>query len=163
MKLFGSLENRLEEGQQFVKEIKVGDGVTEYFYSDCKPYEVTDVVDQKHIFIRSMNAKRTDGEGMSDCQSYEYSSDKNAPKIELVNRNGVWYEVKEYSKDLWLELAKRDIKGFKDIEVAYKYFKMMSGLTLKQQEKVEQGKIVKKYSKMNISIGVMKKYFDYSF
>ena len=48
-KLYGNLMNRMEEGRQFVDEIKVGDGVTEYSYSDRHPYEVIEVKDQKHI------------------------------------------------------------------------------------------------------------------
>lgn len=163
MKLYGSLNNRLEEGQQFVKEIKVGDGVTEYGYTDRYPYEVTDVIDQKHIFIRSVDSKRVDNNGMSECQYYEYVSNENNPKIELVKRNGIWYKVREHSKEKWLQRANNLKDDFKSIEIAYKYIRCMSGLTQKQLENIELGKIVRQYKKMDISIGKMEQYFDYSF
>ena len=56
-KWYGSIDNRIEEGKQFVNEIKVGDGVTEYLWSDRKAYEVVDVKDQKHITIREYDHK----------------------------------------------------------------------------------------------------------
>lgn len=162
-KLCGSLDNRLEENQMYCKEIKVGTGVTEYSYSDRHPYEVTKVINQKHVFIRSMIAKRIDKNGMSDYQEYEYISDANAPEIELVKRNNIWYKVQEYSKDKWLKMAKEH-RVSDNIKVEYNYYKMMSGLTRNQLEKIEQDKVVRKYSKFgNISFGVMEKFFDYTF
>ena len=165
MKLYGSLQNRLEEGRKFTKEIKVGTGVTEYSYSDTHAYEVTNVVDQKHFFIRKMKAIRTDNYGMSDAQSYKYESMEGYPEIEVVERKGIWYEVVEYSKAMWMEKAEKEVKEgyWKTVDVAYRYFKGMAGLTDKQREKIEEGKPVKKYRKINISVGVMQEYFDYSF
>lgn len=159
---YGSLDNRLEEGKMFVDKIEVGTGVTKYSYSDRHPYEVTQVIDQKHIFIREMNYKRTDSNGMSDAQSYEFMSNPDKPEIELVLRNNVWFEVVTYSKAKWEKLAEAD-DSFKTPQVAYNYFKAMAGLTEKQNQKIEEGKEVKKYHKMNISIGVMDRYFDYGF
>lgn len=163
-KLYGSLDNRLEEGRQFVKEIKVGTGVTEYGYSDRHPYEVTKVIDQKHISIRAMDYKRIDKNGMSDAQSYEYISNEKNPEMELEKRGDVWYRVRKFSKAMWMEMAEEHLeRGFKTKEVAYNYFRAMAGLTDKQYQNIEAGKEVKKYIKMNISIGTMEKYFDYSF
>ena len=162
MKLYGSIDNRFEEGRQFVEEIKVGTGVTEYGWSDRHPYEVTKVVDQKHIFIREMDAIRTDKNGMSDAQSYEYKSNLNNPEIELAKRGNVWYRVRRFTKKMWLEKAESD-KSFKTKEVAYNYYVGMAGLTESQRKNLEDGKEVKQYHKMNISIGIMEKYFDYSF
>ncbi|MCM1556908.1 MAG: hypothetical protein NC087_05170 [Anaeroplasma bactoclasticum] len=161
-KWYGSLDNRLEEGKMFVDKIEVGTGVTKYSYSDRYPYEVTKVINQKHIFIRGMEYKRIDNNGMSDAQSYEYISQPKNFEIELVLRNGVWYRVVPYSKAKWEKLAEAD-GSFKTPQVAYNYFKTMAGLTEKQNQKIEEGKEVKKYVKMNISIGVMDRYFDYGF
>ena len=165
MKLYGSLQNRLLEGNQFVKEIKVGDGVTEYFYTDRQPYEVIEVKSQKNIVIIQMDCKRIDDNGMSDVQNYEYISNNNNPVCELVLRNNVWYKVTEYNKKTWEECAKRDFEAgfFKTFESAYNYFKAISTLTEKQIQKIENGGSVKKYTKTNISIGFMNKYYDYSF
>lgn len=120
-KWYGSLNNRCDENHQYVEEIKVGDGVTEYLWSDRNPFEVTKVINQKHIFIRPMHYERTDSNGMSDCQDYKYSSDLTAKEKELKFRYNHWWEI------------------YTD------YF----------------GK--KKYRKINISIGVMERYYDFSF
>ena len=162
MRFYGSLDNRLEEGRMFVDKIEVGTGVTEYSYSDRSPYEVTQVINQKHIFIRAMDYKRIDKNGMSDAQSYEFISNPEKPEIELVLKNNVWYKVVTYSKAKWETLASTD-DSFKTPQVAYNYFKAMAGLTEKQNQKIEIGKEVRRYSKMNISIGVMDRHFDYCF
>lgn len=163
IKLYGSLNNRLEEGKMFCEKIEVGTGVTEYGYSNKYPYEVVEVKDQKHIVIREMETKRIDKNGMSDCQEYQYISNTNNPKIELVNKNGVWFKVLEHSKEKWLQGAENIKDSFKNKEIAYNYIKCMAGLTSKQYENIEAGKIVNKYIKMNISFGVMEKYYDYTF
>lgn len=165
MKFYGSLQNRFEEGKNFIGEIKVGTGVTEYGYSDRKPYEVIEVRSQKNIVIRAMDYERTDNNGMSDAQEYKYISNENNPTYELVLRNNVWYKVREFAKQGWERAAKRLVEEetFKTYESAYRYARGMSGLTDKQYEKVDNGGVVKKYSKMNISIGVMERYFDYTF
>lgn len=162
MKLYGSLNNRFDEGKQFVDEIKVGTGVTEYGWSDRHAYEVTKVIDQKHIYIRKVDSVRTDKNGMSDAQSYKYISNTKNPEIELAKRGNVWYLVRRFTKKMWLEKAQKD-DSFKTPEVAYNYYLAMAGLTDAQRKNIELGKEVKQYHKMNISVGVMEEYFDYSF
>ena len=55
------------------KEIKVGDGATLLYYSDRKPATIIDIKDDgKIIVVQEDNAIRTDNNGMSDCQSYEF-------------------------------------------------------------------------------------------
>ena len=163
MKLYGSLNNRMEENKMFCDKIEVGIGVTEYSYSDRHAYEVVKVVDQTNVFIREYDHKAV-GEPMSN--QWELISNENNPVIELKLRNGVWYQVREVTKDMWLRKAKEDFeKGYiRTMESAYGYYKCMSGLTEKQKEKVESGKAVKKYDKFgNISFGVAEYYYDYSF
>ena len=163
-KWYGSLFNRLEEGYT-PDNIKVGMGVTQYYYSDREPYEVTKVIDQKHIFIRALDYKRTDDYGMSECQVYEYTSKPDSPEIELVRRNNAWYSVDVISKETLMERARerQEMLGTKSVEIAYNYLLCMWGLTEKQYENIELGKQVKKYQKMNISIGRAEAYYDYSF
>lgn len=165
MKLYGSLNNRFEENKMYVDKIEVGTLATEYHWSDRTPYEVVEVEDQKHVFIRELKAKRIDNNGMSDSQSYEYSSDETKPIKELQLRNGKWYKVNRMSKEKFLKRAESLRNDFKDrsIEKAYNYCIAMSGLTQKQIERIEQGKEVKRFSGIDISFGKAEKYFDYSF
>ncbi len=163
MKLYGSVDNRFDEGKQFCDKLEVGTGMTEYMWSDRHAYEVSRVIDQEHIFVRRMAYTRKDQNGMSDAQEYEFTSDLKEPEIELVKRRGVWCKVFTYSKEMWMQKAEKDT-SFKSKEVAYKFYKGMSGLTDCQKNKIEEGKEVKKYVKWeNISFGVMEEYFDYSF
>ncbi len=163
-KLYGRLNNRLEENKMYCDEIKVGTGATIYLYSDRHAYEVTKVINQQHVFIRKMNAKRIDKNGLSNYQEYEFTSNLESPEIELIKRtNGLWFRVDEFSKEKWLKMAKEHRVSDNE-NVEYNYYKMMSGLTFKQLEKIEQNKIVKRYSKFgNISFGIMQQHFDYSF
>lgn len=88
---YGSLNNRLEENKMFCKEIEVGMGVTEYFYSDRQAYEVVEVKDQKHVSIRKYDHKPA-GEPMSN--DWELVSNKDNPVINLVKRGNYWYRTK---------------------------------------------------------------------
>lgn len=163
MKLYGSLNNRMEENKMYCKEIEVGTGVTQYYYSDRHAYEVVKVNDQTNVFIREYDHKKA-GEAYSN--QWELISNESNPVIELKLRNGVWYRVLEYTKEKWMEMAQRDFEkgNCRTFESAYNYYKMMSCLTEKEYEKIEAGKTVKKLRKFgNISFGVAEYYYDYEF
>lgn len=162
MKLYGSLNNRLEENKMYCKEIKVGTGMTKYSYSDREAYEVVMVNDQTNVFVRRYDHKAV-GEPMTN--SWQLISNEDNPVIELKFKNGVWYQVIEYTKELWLNNAKDMAKEKTEkVELYYDYCKAMSGLTVKEKEKIENGKTVKKLRKFgNISFGVAEYYFDYEF
>lgn len=73
MEMYGSVSNRFEEGATFCDKIEVGTGVTKYLWSDKHAFEVVEVIDQKHLLIRRCDAKRTDNNGMSECQDWEFT------------------------------------------------------------------------------------------
>lgn len=87
-KWYGNVINRiLENGKD--PEITVGMGVTEYWWSDRDPYEVTRIKDQKHLWIRPLRHKykrvgQYDGE-------IELFSDTEANEIYVVKRGKYWY------------------------------------------------------------------------
>lgn len=160
MKLYGSLNNRMEENRMYCDKIEVGTGMTSYSWSDRHAYEVVKVVDQTNVFVREYDHKAV-GEPMTN--QWELVSNENNPVIELKLRNGVWYRVCYYSKESWLKAAQKDT-SWKTVESAYNYYKFMSGLTEKQLEKIEAGKTVKAYKKFgNVSFGVAEYYYDYEF
>lgn len=162
MKFYGSLNNRFEENKMFVDTIEVGTGVTEYLYTDRHAYEVTQVINQEHVFIRRMKAVRTDKNGMSDAQDYRYES-TNDSEIELVKRNNVWYKVISFNKkEIWEAAQLCEICTTPEADYNYRVWRAC--LTDKQRKRLESGKEIKKYKKFgNISFGVMEEYFDYSF
>ena len=52
-KWYGSIDNRLEEGKNYTgREIRVGDDITEYLWSDRRCYYVTAVESQKRIKVK---------------------------------------------------------------------------------------------------------------
>lgn len=147
-KWYGSLQNRLEENQMYVDEIKVGTYATMYEYSDRHAYEVVEVKDQKHIKIRKLDAKRIDDNGMSDSQHYEYLSNENNPIEELELTKYGWKKVFRYNIDLYNRVKNRIGYVLWDIDII---------------NKVLSGKEVKRSYKINISFGIADEHFDYSF
>lgn len=149
-RLYGSLTNRYSENRMFVPEIENGTYVTEYLWSDRHAYEVVKVIDQKHVFIRRLKSIRTDNWGMSDAQNYRYESDEKASEKELVKRGEYWYEVFTFSKERYDAVMK---------EVGWCTWP----LTENQWKRINEGKVVKRYSKINVSFGTADEYYDYSF
>lgn len=87
MELYGSFINRVIESTNTTP--KVGMGVTECLWSDREPYEITKVIDDRHIVVRHMN---------SECKDYfagdwEVFSDPNGYEKKLFKtQKGVWRE-----------------------------------------------------------------------
>lgn len=89
---YGSLQNRLQEAAIQPKP-EVGMGVTEMCYTDRHPYEVIEVIDDRHIIVRALSWKRIDNNGLSECQEYEYFSNPEASPIKLfLTKKGTWRE-----------------------------------------------------------------------
>ena len=157
MKLYGSLQNRLEENRQFVKEIKVGDGVTEYDYSDRHAYEIIAVKDQKHFTMRKLTAKHIGG---AFENKWELISDENNPEYEIAKRGNNWYFVITFTADMIPE-REFDENGYYTNE----WLNAMLGLAhnnISVEELRKKGKITR-YRKANISVGVKDYYYDYEF
>lgn len=75
MKLFGSVGNRLLEGKTMEgTKIEIGVGVTEMCYTDRHPYTIVRIINDKKIVIRQDNAVRIDNNGMSESQTYQYTT-----------------------------------------------------------------------------------------
>ena len=142
---YGSLNNRMEENRMFCEEIKVGTGMTEYSYSDRQAYEVTKVIDQKHVFVRRYDHKAA-GEPMSN--EWELISNPDNPEIEMVFRYGSWQAVRHWNQKKIDDIIARD-------GIFIDYY----GVREKLKNKAE----VKTYSKMNVSFGVADYYYDYEF
>lgn len=143
---YGSLNNRLEENKQFCETIEVGTGVTEYFYSDRKAYEVVEVKDQKHVAIREYDHKAK-GEAFSN--DWELISNENNPVIELVKRGNRWYRSVTATID--------DVNN-KDANV--RLWVALNGFDV---EKIKKSGKQTKYKKMDVSFGIADYHYDYEF
>lgn len=145
-KWYGSLNNRMEEGRQFVETIEVGAGVTEYFYSDRKAYEVVAVKDQKHISIREYDHEAV-GTPMSN--DWNLISNPNNRVIDLVKRGQNWYKAKTATLE--------------DINSEDPERRLWVALNGFDPDKIRAKGKQTKFFKRNISIGVANYYYDYSF
>jgi len=155
-KWYGSINNRIEENKQFCEEIKVGTGVTEYFWSDRHAYEVIAVKDQKHVTIREYDHKRPD-----DKKDYSYSnewvlvSNEKNPAIDLVKRGKYWYSYTVCT----VERAKEIL--YKTNNLEERIWASTNGFDL--IEIAKSGKDKTKYHRRNVSFGVADYYYDYEF
>ena len=146
----GSLQNRLAENKQFYDEIKIGTGVTEYLYSDRHPYEVVEVVDQKHVYIRELDHKLI-GEPYSN--DWELISNENNPIYYITKRGKYWYKTLIITDDI----LGTDID---DIDINTRLFLAHNNIT---EEELRTKKKITRYNRMNISFGYAEYYYDYSF
>lgn len=150
MAWYGSVHNRLEENKQFCDEIKIGTGVTEYLYSDRHPYEVINVVDQKHVYIRELDHKLI-GEPYSN--DWELISNKNNPIYYITKKGKYWYKTLTVTDDI-LKTNTDNV----DIDVIL--FLAHNNIT---EEELRTKKKITRYNKINISFGHAEYYYDYSF
>jgi hypothetical protein len=96
MRVFGSIMNRImEDSTQPAPE--VGQGATLLFYSDRHACTVIEVAKNgKTIKVQEDTATRTDGNGMSDSQSYSYAPDpKGTVYTFTLRKNGYWVKKGE--------------------------------------------------------------------
>ena len=94
MKWYGSVQNRISAECEMPKP-EVGMGVTELLWSDRDPWEVIEVVNDKKIRIRELGYKRTDNDGISEHQEYEFFSKPDGNVKTIVLRNGKWRDLKK--------------------------------------------------------------------
>ena len=154
-KWYGSLNNRVEENKQFVNEIKVGDGMTEYFWSDRHAYEVTEVIDQKHVYVREYDHKHI-GEEFEN--KWELISNPDKPSQLITKRGKYWYWTVKVDSSILDEIAEIDNNGGDSTrERLFLYHNNISMDELK-----EKGKITR-YHRANVSFGKADYYYDYEF
>ena len=154
MKLYGSLNNRLEENKMFCKEIEIGTGMTEYSYSDREAYEVTNVIDQKHIMVRRFDHKHI-GEAYEN--KWQLISNPENPERLITKRGDYWYWTTTITPD---DIIAHDAKTGDD-KWMFSLFLASNGF---DREKIlATGKKQTKYSKANVSFGVANYYYDYEF
>lgn len=154
MKLYGSLQNRMEENRQFVEEIKVGTGMTEYSWSDRHAYEVIAVKDQKHVTVRELDHKLI---GEAYTNDWELISNPENPEMEMVKRGNYWYRAITITKD---EVPEGDSCVDENGNLNMNWWLAMNNFD--RAVILAKGKQTK-YQRMNVSFGVANYYYDYEF
>ena len=144
---YGNLTNRFEENRMFCEKIEIGTGMTEYSYSDRHPYEVVEVIDQKHVKVRKLDHRHI-GDGCMDNNWELFSNENNSIKT-LTKRGNYWY---------WTITVTKEILDNDNIETSL--FLCHNGISADRLR--EKGKITK-YNRANVSFGVADYYYDYEF
>ena len=95
----GSLINHLMDNS-LPPAPEVGMGATECCWSDRHPYTIITVVNTRKIIVQADKAIRTDKNGMSEDQVYEYKPDLNGSTYVLtLHKNGKWIRMHDSMND----------------------------------------------------------------
>lgn len=151
---YGSLNNRLEENRMFCKEIEVGTGMTEYYYSDRHAYEVVEVKDQKHIKVRQYDHKHIGNVEMDN--SWELISNENNPIREMTKRGDHWYWTTVVTDAILANLESEDANE-RIQTMLFMAHNNIDADTLKAKKKITR------YHRANVSFGIADYYYDYEF
>jgi len=149
---YGSINNRLEENKMFCKEIEVGTGMTEYDWSDRHAYEVVEVKDQKHVYVREYDHKLR-GEAYSN--DWELIPNEKKPIKYLTKRGNYWYWTTVVDKSILEGIEEGTDKWLNTVLWLAQHNISKDELMNKKQ--------VTRYNKANVSFGVAEYYYDYSF
>ena len=156
----GSFINMLMSSNNTLPE--VGKGATVLLYSDRHAYEVIEVSDdKKRVVIQKYDTKRTDNNGISELQEYEYKKLYEYTEV-IVWRNGAWR--RECPEVNFTNSFKKKAKeaGYDDV---YQFLtkeqkELVFGDTLNVVEGITL--VRKSYPKINILWGVKDEYYDFA-
>ena len=155
-KLYGSLDNRIEENRNFLgrPEIKVGDDITQYHWSDRTCYYVTRVENQKHIFVKRYQVcadhEKPGGMGHQDWLYFKTEKEEQAYINECVDKG----LLPDYCKH-----PLEDIKESGESELVFRYGHWYWVARYWYDKPLDKPQ----YTKANISFGVRDYYYDWEF
>ena len=123
--------------------------MTEYFYSDRHPYEVVEVIDQKHVKVRALDHKRIGDADFSN--RWELTSNESNPVLPMTKRGKYWY---------WTVTVTSDQFDFDNLDVETRLWFCHQDILIDDLK--AKGKITK-YHRANVSFGVAEYYYDYEY
>lgn len=95
----GSLVNHLMDRTQDPAP-EVGMGATLLGWTDRHAATIVEVPNERTVVVQADTATRTDNNGMSDAQSYDYAANPDAPRVTYtLRKNGRWVRKGESSKN----------------------------------------------------------------
>jgi hypothetical protein len=103
----GSLMNYIFSGAKMAAP-EIGMGATVLMWSDRHAATIVEVSKSgKRVGIAEDEAKRVDGNGMSDSQSYEYSPGTGSVQYFTLRKNGAWVREGDSMKGARLAIGAR--------------------------------------------------------
>lgn len=157
MKWYGNLTNRLEEGKQY-EDIKVGTDITMYLWSDRNCYYVTEVIDEKHIKVKSwvVIADRTKPGGPGHQNWVYFKTHKEASDyLKSFGLEGYIDEDYESEEETWVYRYNKWQKMHRFTEENY--------CTDKEKKSLEKKGYYDRYFDLSgkVSFGVRDYYYDW--
>ena len=190
----GNLTNRLMEGENFTnREIKVGDDITMYYWSDRDCYYVTDVISQKEIKVLPWQVcadqEKPGGMGHQDWlyfrtvkemndylnsfnpeypngKKFKYDLEPKEPKPQTwVYRYNKWMKKYELNYDTLYETAKQDARDPEDKAMVERLMRYYARVDDEKFAKILNRETVYRYEDLSgkISFGVKDYYYDWEF
>ena len=188
-KMYGNLMNRLGEGRNYTnRELKVGDDITMYLWSDRQCYYITEVISQKEIKVKQYHVcadrSKPGGMGHQDWLYFKTLKEENDYLLQYFPDRGevdipepepeTW--VYRYNK--WQGAYSRTLKDWNecirdlqcaienlDSDKAAQMAQRSLGLTDNEVAKIKNGGAVRKYYDLSgkVSFGVRSYYYDWEF
>lgn len=163
-KWYGNVNNRIEEGKNYTgREIRVGDDITMYHYSDRTCYYVTEVIDQTHIKVRRW-----------------YTCADHSKEGGIGHQNWLYFRSMKEMHDYLSQFYPYPESNFEETDSTwvYRYNKWMNEYVVKggvlenpepyserERKSFEKNGFLKVYSPLNgkVSFGVRDYYHDWEF
>lgn len=163
---YGNLTNRLEEGRNVTgREIKVGDDITMYHWSDRTCYYVVDVLDQKHIKVRewhiSADQEKPGGMGHQDWVYFRTLDERNDY---LAKYRPEWHKSGEHfdepEPEVWVFRYNKWMR-----ESILTEMRHPDAYSKREREQFAKHGFCKIYSDLSgkVSFGVRDYYYDWEF
>ena len=194
IKFEGNLTNRLMEGENFTnREIKVGDDITMYHWSDRDCYYVTEVISQKEIKVLPWQVcadqEKPCGMGHQDWlyfrtvkemndylnsfkpeypngKKFRYDLEPKEPNPQTwVYRYNKWMKKIELNYNTLYEIAKNDVRNPEDKSMVERIMRMYVRVDDEKFAKILNGETVCIYEDLSgkISFGIKDYYYDWEF
>ena len=193
MRLYGSLNNRVDEGHNFLgRPLRAGDDITMYLWSDRRCFYVSEVIDERHIkvlpyyvcadqskaggmghqnwlYFKSVNEQNRYLNGFIGEGNSKYRTDFPEPEPdEWVFRQGKWRLLLRFDKaklERAIRLAQEASYTVPPPDALARIYFDGHKLTDREYQRVLDGKEVRKTHRLsgNVSFGVRDYYYDWEF
>lgn len=163
-RFYGNLSNRFEEGQNYTgREIRPGDDITMYLWSDRHCYYVTEVINQKRIKVKPYHvcADKEKAYGMGHQEWLYFKELKDRDKYFGYENDPEYYEINN-REETWVYRYNKWMREsiYPESEIVGKEF-----CTDKELKSLDKYGYIKQYHDLSgkISFGVRDYYYDWEF
>ena len=162
---YGELTNRLEEGQNFTgRELRAGDDITEYLWSDRHCYYIDEVITPKRIKVRPYyvcaDREKADGMGHQDWLYFKTWDERNKYLCKYFPSDDPNEHREEPRAETWVFRYNKWMREHFVTEMRHP-----DAYTKREREQFEKNGWCFTYSNLTgkVSFGVRDYYYDWEF